>query len=55
MVHFSTSDENFRKKLLYGCKISVLQPYFGRGSGVPCIGRGGGQKSPPGLTLPFSV
>ena len=23
MMHFSTSDENFRKKLSYGCKVRV--------------------------------
>ena len=25
MMHFSTSDENFRKKLPYGCKVKVPQ------------------------------
>ena len=24
-MHFSTSDENFRKKLPYGCKVKVPQ------------------------------
>ena len=23
MMHFSTSDENFRKKVPYGCKVKV--------------------------------
>ena len=26
MMHFSTSDENFLEKLLYGCKVKV--PYL---------------------------
>ena len=25
MMHFFTSDENFQKKLLYGCKVKVAE------------------------------
>ena len=41
---------------LFRCKISTwrLWPYFGRGPGAPCVGRGGAKK-PPRLTLPFGV
>ena len=49
MMHFSTSDENFPKNLLYGCKSKSSLTIFG-----PRGGGGGAVWHHPGGFLPIT-